>query len=209
MNFIEEKMIFEISNGKKNIQYPFELICKLAINDKDEDDKKQFENKIKEYKNGKNGKKYEKYVKSIEEYQDAFGKVKKISDVFCEFRLNKEAISKKFNLGNSNDVSGVYIWKINGEIVYIGETKTFIKRFNEGYGRITPRNIFAGGQNTNCRMNIVAKKNKNKIIEIYFCKTNKCKELESNLLKYNNENEKEFWLIYNVKNNKHRRSYKD
>lgn len=45
--------------------------------------------------------------------------------------------------------SGVYLWVVDNEIIYIGETENLSQRFNMGYGNISPRNCYVGGQSTN------------------------------------------------------------
>ena len=103
----------------------------------------------------------------------------------------------KFKLNNAKNISGVYAWVINNEVVYIGEAVDFKKRFNMGYGIISPRNCFEGGQKTNCKMNRVVLneyKNGNKI-DIYFFETKDYKAIEKGLLL-------KITTKYNVKNNK-------
>ena len=104
---------------------------------------------------------------------------------FCKFKLNK-----------AKDVSGVYAWVINDEVVYIGEAVNFRKRFNMGYGNISPKNCYKGGQKTNCKMNrvVLEKHRKNNSIDIYFFETPLYKEIEKELLL-------SFSTKYNVKNN--------
>lgn len=50
-------------------------------------------------------------------------------------------------------VEGVYLITSNEAIKYVGECENFSNRFNMGYGNISPRNCFIGGQPTNCRIN--------------------------------------------------------
>lgn len=64
------------------------------------------------------------------------------SGPFCKFR-----IPTSFNVG------GVYAIQINDEVSYIGECVNLSARYNAGYGNISPRNCFRGGQETNCRLN--------------------------------------------------------
>lgn len=105
----------------------------------------------------------------------------------------------KFKLQNAKNVSGVYAWVIQGECVpvYIGEAKNLKKRFNMGYGTISPRNCFVGGQKTNCKMNNVVFKTytNGQKIDIYFYETKEYKAVEKELLDY-------IITPYNVKNNK-------
>ncbi|MBQ8984608.1 GIY-YIG nuclease family protein [Candidatus Saccharibacteria bacterium] len=103
---------------------------------------------------------------------------------FCHFTINAPSSS------------GVYLWIANEEIIYIGETQDFAKRFNAGYGNISPRNCYIGGQNTNCKMNKVVMEyyEKHTPIELYFFETEQYKQVELELLScYNTK--------YNTKDN--------
>lgn len=103
----------------------------------------------------------------------------------------------KFKLQNAKDTCGVYAWVINNEVVYIGEAVNFRKRFNMGYGIISPRNCFEGGQKTNCKMNrvVLEEYKNNNTIDIYFYETENYKAVEKELLL-------KIKTKYNVKNNK-------
>jgi hypothetical protein len=59
----------------------------------------------------------------------------------------------KFKISNLFPVSGVYVLTIEGEVRYVGECENLSARFNAGYGNISPKNCFKGGQETNCRLN--------------------------------------------------------
>lgn len=59
----------------------------------------------------------------------------------------------RFRIPNRFKTSGVYVLTINGEIRYVGECADLSARFNTGYGNISPKNCFKGGQETNCRLN--------------------------------------------------------
>jgi hypothetical protein len=59
----------------------------------------------------------------------------------------------KFTIPNRYQVSGVYAVTVNDEVRYIGECANLSSRFNAGYGNISPKNCFKGGQETNCRLN--------------------------------------------------------
>lgn len=98
--------------------------------------------------------------------------------------------------------SGVYLWVVNNEIIYIGETENLSNRFNNGYGQISPRNCFAGGQSTNCRMNKVVLEHaeKGRCIDLYFLGTPNHKEVELELLsglasRYNKKDnwQRDYW----------------
>jgi len=62
---------------------------------------------------------------------------------FCQFKIP----------GEYNGKTGVYILEVDDEPKYIGECEDLGIRFNMGYGNISPRNCYKGGQPTNCRIN--------------------------------------------------------
>lgn len=61
----------------------------------------------------------------------------------------------KFSVDTSDYVGseGVYIFTAGYEIKYVGETVDLHNRIQSGYGNISPKNCFEGGQQTNCRIN--------------------------------------------------------
>jgi len=107
---------------------------------------------------------------------------------FCKFSIDSAGINI--------ETSGVYIWLENDEIIYIGEAVNLKKRFNTGYGNISPRNCFEGGQSTNCKMNkvVLEESKKGNIISLYFYATTEHKKVEKELLSNKNISKK-----YNVK----------
>lgn len=92
---------------------------------------------------------------------------------FCKFRVPKQF-----------KTSGVYALVVEGSIKYIGECINLSTRYNSGYGNISPRNCFKGGQETNCRINalIHAESQLGRNIELWFHATREHKELEKRLL---------------------------
>jgi len=97
---------------------------------------------------------------------------------FCRFMIPKLAIE------------GVYIIQVNDVIRYVGECEDLSNRFNMGYGNISPRNCFVGGQTTNCRINhhIYMAANENSEIKLYFHEANDRFEVERILIeKLNSE----------------------
>jgi len=63
------------------------------------------------------------------------------------------------------DAPGLYLWQADDEIVYVGQTRTQLKKRlgSNGYSMISTYNTFArepgrrnGGQQTNCRVNALA-----------------------------------------------------
>lgn len=106
------------------------------------------------------------------------------SGTFCKFSIK------------ADNCPGVYLWVVENEIMYIGETKKLAQRFNDGYGVIEGINCYLGGQITNCKMNkVVLELSKiGKTVKLYFFNTNNYKQVELELLNAINTQ-------YNVKDN--------
>ncbi len=64
------------------------------------------------------------------------------SGPFCRFRIP----------GNMR-YEGVYVLTLDDQVQYVGECLNLASRYNAGYGNISPRNCYQGGQMTNCRVN--------------------------------------------------------
>lgn len=81
----------------------------------------------------------------------------------------------KFKISNRYNKEGVYALTVNNQVVYIGQSVNLSQRFNLGYGQISPRNCYEGGQSTNCKLNkfILLMSVMNKDIQLYFRGTNK------------------------------------
>ena len=68
------------------------------------------------------------------------------SGPFCKFKIPNRGY----------ETFGVYALIIDGDQAaprYVGKTENLAKRFNMGYGNISPKNCFRGGQQTNYRLN--------------------------------------------------------
>jgi len=63
---------------------------------------------------------------------------------FCRFSLKVKGYWR---------ICGVYAMLNNKGLLYVGQTENLEQRFNSGYGNISPRNCYIGGQNTNCKIN--------------------------------------------------------
>ncbi len=92
---------------------------------------------------------------------------------FCKFRIPPDLPHE-----------GVYVLIANGAVCYIGECIHLSQRFNMGYGQISPRNCFVGGQSTNCRINrhILQAAERGEKIELWFVKTETRATVESDLI---------------------------
>jgi len=59
-----------------------------------------------------------------------------------------------FSIAHGVNQSGVYVLTVDGTPVYAGKCVDLSKRWSGmGYGAISPKNCFAGGQSTNCKVN--------------------------------------------------------
>ena len=80
--------------------------------------------------------------------------------------------------------SGVYIIYLDGKPVYVGECRDLGSRFNVGYGIISPRNCFEGGQSTNCRINtsVLNAIKQGLKVDLFFLETNDRFRVEMGLI---------------------------
>ena len=72
-------------------------------------------------------------------------------------RLNRHGAGPfcRFDVNDLPDTSGIYAVTLNGKLAYVGiAVKSLKQRWgSQGYGRISPRNCYVGGQSTNCKIN--------------------------------------------------------
>lgn len=95
---------------------------------------------------------------------------------FCRFSINPKWIN----------ISGVYALYQDEELLYIGQCLDLGSRFNVGYGNISPRCCYIGGQSTNCKINKVVLNSAKigKTIKLYFYMTHNYHEVEEKLIKH-------------------------
>jgi hypothetical protein len=93
----------------------------------------------------------------------------------------------KFKISNSFRSSGVYALQLEQDIHYVGECRDLSARYNMGYGNISPRNCFKGGQETNCRLNslIYSATRAGRQVSLWFHQTPNHKVAEHELLSLN------------------------
>ena len=93
---------------------------------------------------------------------------------FCKF-----SIDRKYSLK-----TGVYVILVDDLIEYAGECVDLFTRFGMGYGNISPRNCFEGGQSTNCRINsnILTAFKLKKSVQSYFLETSDRSRIEHELI---------------------------
>ena len=91
----------------------------------------------------------------------------------------------KFKIPNEIEACGVYALQVNDEVKYIGQCEDLSARWNMGYGNISPRNCFVGGQPTNCRLNnlILNALKANNHLNLFFYQTNDYYAVERELIK--------------------------
>lgn len=90
----------------------------------------------------------------------------------------------RFKIPNHHHQRGVYALVSNNVVMYVGECVDLSRRYNMGYGIISPRNCFVGGQETNCRINhlIFQITQDGKVLSLWFYPTPNHKDIESKLL---------------------------
>ena len=89
----------------------------------------------------------------------------------------------KFNVPSLPSRPGIYILRDNGVIVYVGKTKNLMKRWSHtNYGLISPRNVFEGGQSTNCKINHYINEHRNDDIEIEYIESDDIDSFETSLI---------------------------
>lgn len=60
----------------------------------------------------------------------------------------------RFSVGQGINAAGVYVVTLDSAPVYAGKCENLAKRWGGmGYGAISPKNCFVGGQSTNCKVN--------------------------------------------------------
>ncbi len=92
---------------------------------------------------------------------------------FCRFRIPAHL-----------NHEGVYLLAEGMETRYVGRCQDLAQRFNLGYGQISPRNCYQGGQTTNCRINgeILKLAEAERYLDLWFCGIPDPGDLESRLI---------------------------
>jgi hypothetical protein len=89
-----------------------------------------------------------------------------------------------FRIPNNLRHEGVYVLTVDGAPRYVGECVNLSSRYNTGYGNISPKNCYEGGQPTNCRVNTLVYEaaKEDTLIELWFLETPKRKAIEDELI---------------------------
>ncbi len=90
----------------------------------------------------------------------------------------------RFRIPSNLPLEGVYALLIGESVPYVGECIHLSKRFNMGYGQISPRNCFVGGQPTNCKINrhVLEAAECGKQLGLWFLETQNRKAVERELI---------------------------
>ena len=91
----------------------------------------------------------------------------------------------RFSIPGLPTSAGVYVITAASVFKYIGECADLAERFgSRGYGLISPRNCFVGGQSTNCRINhlILTQARDGALLELWFTSVSSRKSIERELL---------------------------
>lgn len=90
----------------------------------------------------------------------------------------------KFRISENLEAGGVYLLTVNGLVWYVGECQNLSLRFNTGYGHISPRNCFEGGQSTNCKVNhqVLEAAKRGQRVELWFHETANRHAVEARLV---------------------------
>lgn len=131
-----------------------------------------------------------RYICNIEPEREPNGHVRRFLPQSSYKGINENALHKygigpfcKFSIPQGLDLPGVYALIDKDEIKYIGECKNLNSRFTHGYGNISPRNCYSGGQLTNCRINNLLFQHASAgfVISLWFLCTQDYKTIESEL----------------------------
>ena len=131
-----------------------------------------------------------RYICAIELEREPDGAVRTFIPQARFVNINGIALNKygegpfcKFNIPQNLESPGVYVLMVASDIKYIGECVALSSRYNMGYGTISPRNCYVGGQETNCRINnlILQQISAGSKVSLWFLNTSNHKTIESRL----------------------------
>ena len=134
------------------------------------------------------------FVQELEPDRDEAGKIRRFIPWILYEKKDEVPLNKygkgpfcKFSLDSKsyNGISGIYAIFDTQGLLYIGQAADLGQRFNAGYGNISPRNCYVGGQNTNCKINnlILNKYLEGERVFLYFHKTKNLDAVEKTLIK--------------------------
>ena len=120
---------------------------------------------------------FDGYDLKIEERNKSIALNQYADSLFTSFSID----SPKFE-----DKKGVFIFTVDGTVVYVGMTNDSLKKvIMRTYGIIIPRKLHKDGQLTACRLSAFLNKNHNKKIELWFIECDdkeKIKQIKNELI---------------------------
>jgi hypothetical protein len=89
-----------------------------------------------------------------------------------------------FTIPHGWSMPGVYVIARGVQSMYVGKCENLSARFNAGYGHISPKNCFQGGQPTNCKINarVLQEARAGNTLQLWFLPTTKRDWVESRLI---------------------------
>ncbi len=90
----------------------------------------------------------------------------------------------RFQIPASLTGEGVYIISCDEKPLYVGLCQNLADRFNRGYGLISPRNCYRGGQSTNCKINsyVLRETQVGRLLRLLFMSTTRKATVERKLI---------------------------
>jgi hypothetical protein len=133
-----------------------------------------------------------RYVQVLKPECDAGGSVREYQPHLkysqtADSVLNKYGVGPfcRFRVPKGLTYEGVYLLTAGDEILYVGKCDNLAVRFNLGYGQISPRNCYKGGQPTNCKINgrVLSEVEHGRQIDLWFLATPNPLVIEKQLIK--------------------------
>lgn len=131
------------------------------------------------------------FVAPLMPERETTGFIREFSPQWQYAKANSVALHKygqgafcKFRISVPRGQVGVYALIVNGDVRYIGECEDLGKRFNMGYGNISPKNCYVGGQPTNCKINrhVLDVSKVGARVDLFFHSTLQRKPIEAQLI---------------------------
>ena len=102
-------------------------------------------------------------------------------------RLNRHGAGPfcRFDVDGLPDTFGIYAVTLNGRLTYVGIANNLKQRWGpQGYGLISPRNCYVGGQSTNCKINhaILQAVQQEQIVDLWIHEMEGPRALEKHLI---------------------------
>jgi hypothetical protein len=130
------------------------------------------------------------YVCEIDVVRDATGRIQEFMPQSRYAKADQTPLNRygtgpfvKFKIPRALRTSGVYVLTVGDDLKYVGEAADLSARYNAGYGNISPKNCYKGGQETNCRLNSLIHQSVSvgSPVRLWFHQTPEYKALEADM----------------------------